>query len=158
MQSEAAKVWAFHTENMDCLQKESTTTLTFLYVVISASFSGAVKLFSDGKLTVLALALSVLCVYLAGLATYLVFTCLMARAVKAPANEPKNLKLVDGCTSEQIQEYELENLQARIEFNMKRNDITARNLNRVRVMICASPAVFLVATAFFWVMAGLLAL
>jgi hypothetical protein len=155
IQNEAAKNMAFHMENMDCLQRESNTTLTFLYVVIAASFSGAVKLFSGGNLTALALALSVLCVYLACLAAYLVFKCLMARVVKSPANEPKSLKMVDGYTSEQIQECELENLQKRIEFNVKRNEITARNLNIVRVMICAIPAVFLIATVFFWALVAL---
>jgi hypothetical protein len=144
-------------ENMDNLQKESNTTLTFLYVVISASFSGAVKLFTDEDLTTVALALSVLCIYLAGLAAYLVFACMRARIVKAPANEPKNLKMPDGYTPQEMQQFELENLQERIDFNRQRNDHTARHLNIVRVLICASPIVFLVFIAFFWVLSGIFA-
>ena len=148
-------------DNLESLQRESNTTLTFLYVVISASFSGAVKLFSGGHSVGLALALSILCVYLAVLAAYLIFSCLMARTVKSPANEPKNLKIPppeegkNPYTSEQIQDFELENLQSRIEFNRNRNDKTARHLNIVRVMICASPIIFLLAIAFFGALSAL---
>jgi len=152
MQRESSKNMDFHMENMESLQKEAYTTVTFLFVVVSASFSGAVKIFSGGNLTGLALALSVLCVYLAGLAAYLVFACLMARTVKAPANEPKNLKLPAGYTSEEMQEFELEKLQERIQFNVERNARTARHLNIVRVLICASPLVFLATIVFFWVL------
>ena len=155
MQRESSKNMDFHMENMDSLQKESNTTLTFLFVVVSASFSGAVKIFTGGNLTGLALALSVLCVYLAGLAAYLVFTCLMARTVKAPANEPKNLKLPAGYTSDEMQEFELEKLQERIQFNVERNAKTARHLNIVRVLICASPLVFLATIVFFWLLSAM---
>src|ERR1035441_8941812 len=54
------------------LQKEANTTLTFLYVVISASFSAAVKLFIGPGSIVLAISLALLCFYLACLAAYLV--------------------------------------------------------------------------------------
>ena len=152
VQQEAAKNMAFHLENMGILQKEANTTLTFLYVVISASFSGAVKLFSGGSLTVVALALSFLCIYLSALAVYLVFACLRARPVKAPANEPKNLKVPEGYSEEEIQQFVIENLQERIGFNRRRNDHTAQHLNIVRVLICSSPLVFLALTAFFWLL------
>lgn len=99
----------------------------------------------------------VLCVYLAGLAAYLVFACLRARTVKSPANEPKNLKLPDGYTPEEMQQFELEKLQERIDFNRQRNDRTARHLNIVRVMICASPVVFLMFIGFFWLLLAMLA-
>ncbi|HZF00519.1 MAG TPA: hypothetical protein VE344_01345 [Methylomirabilota bacterium] len=148
MQSEASKNWEFHLQNMDNLQRESNTTLTFLYVVISASFSAALKLFLDEKFIILAVTLSFLCIYLVTLAVWLLFGCMMARSVKAPANEPKNLKIPDGYTSEQIQQFELENLQERIEYNANRNSSTARQLNRVRVAICFSPIVFVVVLTF----------
>jgi len=147
MQSQADKNMAFHMENMECLQKECTVTLTFLFVVISASFSAAVKLFTDAHF-ILAISISVLCIYLSALAVYLVFSCLKARAVKAPANEPKKLAIKYPYTSEEIQTFELENLQLRIEFNMERNEKTAKHLNAVRVLICASPLVFLCAIVF----------
>lgn len=140
-------------QNMDNLQREAQNTLTFLYVVISASFSAALKLFVDGKLITLALAISGLCIYLTSLAVTLVFGCMMARAVKAPANEPKNLKLKFPYTSEEIQEFELENLQNRIDFNRDRNHTTARRLNRVRVLICLSPVFFIFGLAVLYVLA-----
>lgn len=143
MQSEASKNMDFHLQNMDNLQREANTTLTFLYVVISASFSGALKLFLDGKFTNLAIALSGLCIYLAFLAGCLLFGCMMARPVKAPANEPKNLN-IPKYTPEQIQGFELYNLQERIEFNRDRNARTAFRLNLVRVMVCVSPLIFAV--------------
>jgi len=155
VQQEAGKNMAFHMENMDSLQKESNTTLTFLYVVISAAFSGAVKLFSSHSALSLAISLSCLCVYLALLAAYLVFSCMMARDVDAPSNEPKNLKIPDGYTSEQIQNFELENLQQRIDFNKKRNEKTAFHLNMVRFLICSSPFVFAIIIVPVWFLVGL---
>jgi hypothetical protein len=148
IQQEAAKNIAFHYDCMDCLQKESNNTLTFLYVVVAAAFSGSVNLFSSHGSKLLGLSLLVLCAYLAVLAMYLVFGCLMARDAEAPANEPKNLALKDTLTSEEIQDFELENLQARIDNTRLRNEKTAKNLNRIRVLICLSPLFFLLVTAF----------
>lgn len=144
MQQEAAKNMAFHLENMECLQKEANTTLTFLFLVISAAFSGSVKLFSAGNMVPLAISIASLCVYLTLIAVYLVYSCMRARDVDAPANEPKNLKIKDGLSSEEIQAFELENLQARIDFNKRRNAKTAFSLNLARFLICASPVVFLI--------------
>ena len=151
MQSEASKNMDFHMQNMDNLQREANNTLTFLYVVISASFSGALKLFLDEKFIILAVSLSCLCIYLAVLAACLVFGCMMAKAVKAPANEPKNLKIKPPYTSEEIQEFELENLQKRIEFNRGRNATTGRRLNLVRILICFSPAIFIGVTVILYI-------
>lgn len=143
MQSEASKNMDFHMENMDNLQRESNNTLTFLYVAISACFSAALKIFLDGKYAVLWITLSLLCLYLVVVAVCLLFGCLMARPVQAPANEPQNLKIHDGFTSEQIQNAELENLQKRIDFNCERVAATARRLNCVRGCICLSPVFFM---------------
>jgi hypothetical protein len=148
IQQEAAKNIAFHFECMECLQKESNNTLTFLYVVVAAAFSGAFKLFSSHGSKVLAGSLSILCAYLAFLAAYLVLKCLLARDAEAPANEPKNLKIKSPYSSEEIQDFELENLQIRIDRTKERNEKTAKNLNRVRVLICISPLIFFVAMAF----------
>jgi len=142
MQDQAAKNMDFHIQNMDNLLKEANSTATFLYLVISASFTGAVKLFADGKHPTFASGLALLCVYLAMLGIYLVFSCLRARDVESPANEPKNLKLQTGYTSEEIQEAELDNLQKRIDANRTRNDNTAHHLNFVRILICLSPLFF----------------
>jgi hypothetical protein len=146
-QSEAAKNMDFHLQNMDNLQKDANTTLTFLYVVISASFSASVKLFADGNYPVLTVALACICLFLVASAIYLVIGCMMARPVKAPSNEPKNLKIPAGYTSEEIQDFELDNLQERIEFNRDRNEESALRLNRVRIMICSSPVIFAVLLA-----------
>ena len=56
-----------------------------------------------------------------------------------------------------MQQFELEKLQERIDFNRQRNDRTARHLNIVRVMICASPVVFLMFIGFFWLLLAMLA-
>lgn len=147
IQHESSKNMDFHLQNMDNLQRESNTTLTFLYVVISASFSAGVKLFVDGGYPALAVSMAVICLFLVAAAIYLVIGCMMARSVKAPSNEPKNLKIQNGYTSEDIQNFELENLQERIEFNRDRNIASAQRLNRVRIMICASPVIFAVLLA-----------
>ena len=154
MQSEASKNMEFHMQNMDNLQREANNTLTFLYLVVSASFSGALKLFLGGKITILAVALSCLCIYLTILAVCLVFGCMMAKRVKAPANEPKNLKIKSPYTSEEIQSFELENLQKRIEFNQARNVATGHRLNWVRVGICFSPIAFTICLVALYVMAA----
>ena len=142
VERESARNMDFHLENMECLQKESQTTLTFLYAVIAASFAGAVKMFESGTGTNVALALCVLCAYLSGLGVFLVFGCLTVRIVKAPTNEPANLMLKEGYSSDEIRQFELENLQQRIEFNRKRNDRTGSFLNWCRVLICLSPVLF----------------
>ena len=148
VQGEATKNMDFHMQNMDNLQTEGNTTATFLSVAVSASFSAAVSIFAAGNHMKLALALSFLCVYLAIVGAYLVFACLRARYVQPPTNEPKNLKLQDGFTSEQIQQFELENLQGRIDSNRIRNDKAAWHLNCVRLLIFASPAFFSAVLAF----------
>lgn len=129
-------------QDMECLQKESNITLTLLYVLIAASFTAAVRLFESGRATGLALGLSGLCAYLTILAVFLVFACLSPRSVKPPTNEPNNLKMREGYTSEEIRQFELDNLQERIDFNTDRNEFTARRLNCVRVMVCLSPFLF----------------
>jgi hypothetical protein len=142
VEREAAKNMEFHLQNMECLQKESNTTLTLLYVLVTASFSAALKLFETAKETSVAFALSGLCVYLTILAVCLVLACLSPRTVKAPTNEPENLKLREGYTSDEIRQFELDNLQQRIHYNRERNEVTARRLKLVRVMLCLSPLLF----------------
>ena len=111
----------FHLENSDCLNRESHVTLTFIILAVSSSFAGAV------------------------LGIRLTRYCLWAENVMAPSNEPKNLQLSLGTYAlEEIREVELENLQARIEFNQARNARTGEHLNRSRLKICATPAVFLI--------------
>ena len=155
IQQQSSRNMEFHLESLESLQKEANTTLTFLYVVISASFSAAVKLFIGPGSIVLAISLALLCFYLACLAAYLVLRCLMARNVEAPSNEPKNLKIPARYTAEAIQDFELENLQKKIDINRHRNEKTAFHLNLVRILICASPIVFIIAIAVCLAMSGL---
>ena len=155
VQRESEKNMAFHMENMECLQRESNNTLTFLYVAVSASFSGALKIYAVNGFGVLSASLSFLCIYLTATSVYLVLACLKVRIVKAPANEPKNLKERVGYTSESLQGFELEKLQERIDFNRIRNEKTGFHLNAVRFLICFSPLVFFVFTVFFWILRNL---
>ncbi|MDR3457358.1 MAG: hypothetical protein P4N60_07925 [Verrucomicrobiae bacterium] len=155
MQGEAAKNMAFHMEDMEKLQAATDTTLNFLYVFISAVFSASVRMYLEDGYAAIKISLPVLCIYLTALAIYLVLSCGLARSVEAPANEPKKLKIPDGYTSEQIQNFELDNLQVRIEKNRDRNARTANNLNFVRVMLCFSPIIFLLAILAVWFFRGL---
>ena len=145
----------FHMANMDGLQREANTTLNFLYVFISAVFSAILKLYFESGYEIFKIALAVLCLYLTATAVYLVISCMMARDVAAPTNEPKNLRDREGYTSEQIQNFELENLQLRIDSNRKRNEKTAFHLNAIRFLLCFSPLFFLLAIFGGWVLKGL---
>jgi hypothetical protein len=150
VEREASKNMEHHIEDTECLNKEAHTTLSFLFVVISAAFAGAVRLFEAKAAWVWPVALAILCIYLSVLAFCLTFTCLMARDIQPPANEPKNLKL-NGNTLREIREAELENLQRRIELNQERNKKTGTNLNRIRLLICATPVLFIAVVWVIWV-------
>ena len=66
-----------------------------------------------------------------------------------PGNEPKNLLVVD-CELEAVRLAELDNLQARIDFNQARNSRVGKHLNTIRLLTLASPIVFVVSIAVLW--------
>jgi len=157
IEREAGKNAEFHLKDMECLNREAHATLSFLFVVVSASFAGAVRLWQTSQFPERGwgLALFSLCLYLSLLAACITRCCLMVEDVMPPSNEPENLKLQEGFVSEQIREAELGNLQKRIDFNAARNERVGDRLNRVRLLICASPVVFLlVALAVFVILRG----
>lgn len=145
VERESEKNMEFHMQNMESLNKEANSTLTFLYVVIATSFSAAVKAFDSWKAPTPAVPFGVLCLYLTALAVWLLFGCLTPRIVKAPSNEPKNLNIPDGYTLDEIRQFELKNLQDRIDYNSTRNVTTAKRLRAIRVWVCLSPITFGVA-------------
>lgn len=154
---EAKQNMQFHFENMESLHKDSMATANLLYIVIAASLSAAVKLFAGGTHTLLALALSLMCIYLLVLGLILVSKCLTARNVEPAANEPKNLLKAkeNGLSEDQAKEFELQNLQARIDSNRVRNEQTANDLKFVQRSIFLSPVVLLAAMFLAWVASAL---
>ena len=126
-----------HAQSADALAKEAGTTLTILLAMLSGAFAYALRA-SD---LVGAVALTA---YLFALCVVLVINCMMIGEFPAITNEPRNLNQ-KGYDLDAIRSVELRNIQERIDQAARRNAITARWLNRVRIGAICSPLVFAVA-------------
>jgi len=143
IEREAQANMEFHLENLDSLKSEAQATLNFLLLILSGAFGYTIKLLGDDKLA-WAFVMGCVTSYLSCVAGYLTLYCLATGVVMPPTNEPRNLSSND-CSLEELRELELKNLQKRIVFNRKRNTKIGRRLNKARLLVCASPVVFLLA-------------
>jgi hypothetical protein len=128
-----------HLQSADVLAKEAAATLTILLAGLSGAFTFAVgtQSFRVGAI--------ILTVYLFVLCFVLVIRCMMIGRLPAITNEPRNLNQ-DGYELEALRRTELDNIQGRIDQTARRNAVTARWLNYVRLGAILSPAIFIVAT------------
>jgi len=124
--------------------KEATTTLTIFLAGIGATMAHAIEGLDESSIPDGTIASSVLATYLAILAMLLVFKCMKISPIPAPTNEPKHLYQPDFELTA-LKEVELENLQARIEFAVARNDSTTGWLNKVRMLATFSPMIWVLA-------------
>lgn len=137
----------FHLKNMEAIAKSSNTTLSFLITAGGAAMAAAIKFQAKADTSDLVIPLCSLCVYLFLLAFILVSKCMVARDVYSPGNEPMNI-YQPKFNKYDILAVELENLQARIVLNMKRNDETASWLTYIRYGMFISPFIFLTVWVF----------
>lgn len=137
-------------ETADILAKEAATTLTVLLAGIGGSLAYAVKLL-NGESSMTVIAAAAVCSWLTVLAMALVVTCLKIKGIPAVYNQPGEL-LKRASSGESFDEWrrgELRNIQARIEIAVKRNDDTARNLNRIRILAVCTPLIAILAPLIF---------
>jgi hypothetical protein len=120
-----------HAQAAETLSKEATQTLTVLLAMLSGALAYAVKSVSLWMPVMLVFYLFALCVIL-------VTKCMMIGEFPAITNEPNNL-MQDGYELDVLRKVELRNIQQRIDQAGKRNTVTAKWLNRVRVgIICGA--------------------
>jgi hypothetical protein len=123
------------------IQREANTTMTLLLAGAGAALAYTANPDAIPATGKAALAVSA---YLFALAGLLTRTCLGLIAYPAVANEPKNLSQ-DSYTSNQIREWELENLQVRIDESVRINEYRSRWLNRCRIAAALTPVIAVVA-------------
>jgi hypothetical protein len=118
------------------IQREANTTLTLLLSGAGASLIFAAHTGSN-ELAIARAAL-VVSAYLFLIGGLLVRECLGLIAYPASSNEPKNLNNKD-YAFEQMREWELENIQARIDQAVVINEHRSKWLNRCRYIAMLSP-------------------
>lgn len=124
--------------NGDLIHKEASTLLTVLL-----SGAGAALYFgmqhNDVRFSALTVSL-----WLFAIATVLTLKCLMFGDYPSVWNEPKNLNQ-KGYELDQLRQFELENIQARISLATALNYTKSRRLNRCVLAACSTPLVGFIA-------------
>ena len=128
-----------HVNNADIIQKQASTLLTLLL-----SGAGA-ALYFGMQHEELRLSALVVSFWLFGLATMLTLTCLMFGDFPSVWNEPKNLNQKD-YELDQLREFELENLQKRINDAISLNFTKSLRLNKCILATCFTPIIAIL----FW--------
>lgn len=131
----------FHLANADALLKESNSTLLLVVAAGTALLSFATGT-SGWEPKAIAAFSGGVWLYIVG--ALIVAMCLRVRAIEAPTNEPINL-LHPEHELDDIRRVELQNLQARITANARRNDTVGAWLNRARFAAVTVPLVLAVA-------------
>lgn len=133
----------FRLQNAETLAKEAASTLTVVLAGMGGAMAYAIKVFEQ-PVTSIAVATSVLTLWLMFVASVLVVNCMLSADLPAPTNEPMNLYQKD-FTLDQLKTAELKNLDDRIKQVTSRNHRIAAWLDRSRLLAIASPVVFVVA-------------
>ena len=124
--------------NGDLIHKEANTLLTILL-----SGAGAALYFGmqhgDVRFSALAVSLWLFCI-----ATLLTLKCLMFGNYPSVWNEPKNLNQKD-YELDQLKQFELKNIQARISLATELNYTKSRRLNSFILATCSTPLVGFIA-------------
>lgn len=141
-----------HIGNADLIRKEANTTMALLLAGAGAALAYVGNAVAMQPLMAAALSVSV---YLFALAGLLNWKCLGLVAYPALYNEPGNLNHPEYAL-EQVRQWELENVQARIDEAAAINTRRSRWLNRCRYAAVATPLVAIIgwASAGFWTAGG----
>lgn len=139
----------FRLANAETLAKEASATLTLLLAGLAGGTAYAVKAYESMQWHPLAIGATAFSGWLVLSGIFLMRGCIMTLPLQVPTNEPDNL-LLPALKIElnQARHFEMDNIQGRINATKVRNRRVALWLDRVRVMLVLSPAIFALAAAF----------
>jgi hypothetical protein len=150
IEKQAAENLKFRLQICETLAKDANNLLTVLIAAIGAVVAYAINSVSDDNLNMLSIGAIAMTAWLMLVATGLVVKCIVTTDLMPPGNEPKNLSL-NGYSLEQIRKFELDNVQNSINHVAIRNQNTVYWLDKARLAAVASPIVFILAAAVFWI-------
>jgi hypothetical protein len=126
----------------DVLAKEASVTLTVLLAGIGGTISYAVSGLTSANVSLTAWASLGTCLYLMGLAAWLVRDCMLVEPIPAVYNEPRNLLRYATDPLANQRKAELDRLQSRIDEAYERNEKVASALNNIRLSAVGAPVLF----------------
>lgn len=132
----------FRIQNAETLAKDASSTLTLALAAMGGALAYGVKGLEGGTVTPLIGGTLASTAWLAICAMVIVFRCLQSRELVAPTNEPGNIFQPEHSLDD-LRRVELRNIQGRIEQATARNQAVAFWLDRCRLMLALTPAVFL---------------
>jgi hypothetical protein len=134
--------------NGDILAAQANQLLLLLLAGVGGALAIGGKVFEGGASTFQWGAAAV-AAYLSCVAVVLTHKCIVTRDTQVLYNEPTNLapRVEPAATLDEIREWELENLQKRIELTKTRNELVARWLDRCRYAAACTPLAFVAAAA-----------
>lgn len=135
----------FRLTNAETLAREANATLLILLAGVGGGLAYVAKGMESPALSALTAGAAAFTGWLVLCALMLTAKCILTANLAVPTNEPKNLKPAIGMDLDRAREYELENIQGRIDETKARNWRIARWLDRVRLMAVSSPVVFAIA-------------
>lgn len=135
----------FRLQNAESLAKDASSTLTLVLAAMGGTLAYGVKGLED-RMTPLIGGTWAVAGWLAICAVFIVFRCIQTRELVAPTNEPINIFQPEHSLDD-LRRVELKNIQGRIELATARNQAVAYWLDKCRLMLALSPAVFLVGFA-----------
>lgn len=141
----------FRLQNAETLAKEANAVLTILLAGIGGSVALVAKSIEQvhGLSPAITIGATFLAMWLTVTAGILVVFCMLSMDLPVPTNEPLNLYQPE-FEFEKIRIAELRNLDGRIKQATARNHRVAAWLDRVRLLVVASPLIFLL-TSLVWV-------
>ena len=133
----------FRLQNAESLAKDSAAALAIALAGMGGALAFGAKAMENGVITPFIAGSIGTSAWLALCAALIVLRCIQCRDLEAPANEPRNL-FQPQYDLNVLREVELENIQARIEKTNIRNHSVAYWLDRCRLILAATPIIFLV--------------
>ncbi|CAN7315289.1 hypothetical protein [Acidovorax delafieldii] len=133
----------------DALHAQASQLLTLLLAGMTGALAIGSKVFESYPGPV-QWGAAVVSAWLASICVVLTLKAIATRTTQTQYNEPRNLyraELAEKYTLQQLREFELENVQQRIDLTKARNANVAWWLDRCRYAAAATPAVFAVAAA-----------
>jgi len=146
VEEQAQENLKFRLACLESLLKEANLTLAILLAGFGTSSAYILKTLTATDQTAwLAAGVTGLSLYLMALCGIVILKCLAIKEIQVPTNEPENL-YQKKYTLLKIREVELRNTQTRINKATARNSEIAGWLNTTRLLILATPLVFLISS------------
>lgn len=136
----------FRLQISEALAKDASSTLTLTLAAMGGAMAYGIKGLEGGTVSPLVIGILAVTGWLAFCAMLIVFRCIQTRELVAPTNEPNNIFQPEYALDD-LRRVELKNIQMRIEQATARNWTVAYWLDKSRLMLALTPAVFLVGFA-----------